>query len=261
MQVVQGGPASETWVQVPTLPLPDHVTSAESLSLWKEDNTKEALCGGGIPTVLLQTENPQNGRCPSPRARDRCLFAVSECGYIKGHQILSLQPKPCPPESPHRGQGEVRCHPWGHLETTVGYGDQRPFLWPSAPAELCSRALWFSMYVLRYRAMAYPGVDKRSCSTCSPWDRGREGRCLEGWMQRAAERSCGQVCSCSCSGSTLDGMPPLSEVRKPDVLQEAAVPTYRHSEQERLDWVGGGGSKPPLWPPLLRISLWKDRQK
>lgn len=66
-------------------------------------------------------------------------------------------------------------------------------------------------------------------------------------MQRAAGKSCGQECSCSCSGSTLDGMPPLSEVRKPDVLQEAAVPTYRHSGTRKaaLGW-GVGDSKPPL---------------
>lgn len=35
MQVVQGGPVSETWVQVLPLPLSDHVIAAESPSLWK----------------------------------------------------------------------------------------------------------------------------------------------------------------------------------------------------------------------------------
>lgn len=65
----------------------------------------------------------------------------------------------------------MRFHPRSHLETTVGYGDQIPFLLPLAPAKLCSKALWSSMYVLRYRVMTYPSVDKRSCSTCPPWDR------------------------------------------------------------------------------------------
>lgn len=93
MQVVQGGPASETWVQVPPLPLPDHVTSAESLSLWKGDNTKEALCGGGIPTVLLQTENPQNGRCSSPCARDVSMLEMSlcyRCLYARDVSVLTM---------------------------------------------------------------------------------------------------------------------------------------------------------------------------
>lgn len=66
MQVVQGRPVSETWVQVPPLPLPDHVTSAESPSLWKGDNTdKEACCGSGMPTMLLQTENPKKRDVPA----------------------------------------------------------------------------------------------------------------------------------------------------------------------------------------------------
>lgn len=128
------------------------------------------------------------------------------------------------------------------------------------------------MYVLRCRVMAYPGVDKRSSSTCSPWDRGGKADASEGGCSRlhyhrraagscVAVQSCGQLCSCSCSRSTLDGRFPLSEEQKPDVLEETPT-TYRHSGTRRAGLgLRRESENHPFGLLCLQISLWKDRQK
>lgn len=81
-------------------------------------------------------------------------------------------------------------------------------------------------------------------------------------MQQASGKSCGQVCVCSCSRSTPDAIPPLSEKQKPDVLEKAAVPHLR-ALRNKKGWTRL--RREPVSHPSgllgLQISLWKDRQK
>lgn len=71
MQVVQGGTVSETWVQVPTLPLSDHVTSAGSPSLWKRPVWRWNA------HHVTANRKPKKGRCPSPGASGVSVLCLS----------------------------------------------------------------------------------------------------------------------------------------------------------------------------------------
>lgn len=99
----------------------------------------------------------------------------------------------------------MRWRPRGHLETTVGYGDQIPFLLPSAPAKLCSKALRSSMHVLRCRVMAYPGVDKSSSSACSPWDGGGKADASEDGCSGLHGRAVGSCVAVLAAGALWVG--------------------------------------------------------
>lgn len=105
------------------------------------------------------------------------------------------------------------------------------FLLPLAPAKLCSKALWSSMYVLRFRVEACPGVDERSSSTCSPWDTGERRM-----PQRLHAAHCREeLWAVGSSRSAPGDTPPVSQEQRSDVLREAPHP---RALRNKKGWTG-----------------------